>query len=128
MRRVEPYLPFLAGLLVLGGIALQFGPRMLSGPREVLIFRESADTPSLPAGQQEIVASLLIRDQLAARGHVLLGVFDPDDKPPAELADWWTAAGEAAPPLLLDRPAGGGPIRVAALPEDPAALFHHLER
>lgn len=94
----------------------------------VAILVESDSLDNMPEGQKTLVASLLLRDELKNKGHVLVGVFDPDAAETSEtLRPWLDAAQGKSLPLILLAPRDGGQIRTYPLPADKAALWRLLE-
>jgi len=101
-----------------------------NGKYQIVIFAESGSLDNLPTGQREITASLILRQELSAAGHRLLGVFDPEITGPGGLPEWckpWWAAvqGDPLPRIALASVAGGA-VKDFALPADVAALWKLL--
>ena len=96
---------------------------------QVAFFLESNNLDNLPPAQQTLLASLLVRKDLEAKGHRLVGVFDPDTAGTVtdqNLKAWFEAAKGKAPCLAL-APMEGGTIKVFPLPESKDALWKILE-
>ncbi|HUT88707.1 MAG TPA: hypothetical protein VMY37_04375 [Thermoguttaceae bacterium] len=98
---------------------------------QVAFFLKALDLENLPQGQQTILGSLTLREELKKRGHVLLGVYDKDCTGPGGLPEklkpWWKSIeGDALPRVAL-APIDGGEIRDYPLPADPTALWKLLE-
>lgn len=96
---------------------------------QVAFFVESDGLDNLAAVQQAMLASLLVRRDLEAKGHRLVGVLDPDASDTATdpaLQAWFQAAKGKAPCVAI-APMEGGAIRVYPLPSDREALWKLLE-
>lgn len=96
---------------------------------QVAFFLESNNLDNLTAAQQALLASLLVRKDLEAKGHRLVGVFDPDSAGTVTdpgLKAWFQAAASKAPCVAI-APMEGGTIRVYSLPADKDALLKLLE-
>lgn len=100
-------------------------PTPTPGAKQVAFIVESADLDNLPAGQRALLASLLLRQELASRGHKFLWSLDPDQAAgaPAAYAPWFQAAAGKTLPVVALAPIGGGSITVHPLPADPAGLW-----
>lgn len=98
---------------------------------QIVMFAESAQLDNLGLGQRAILASLTLREELKAKGHKLLGVFDPDlvgpgGSVPEASAQWFRAIQGQSLPCIAIAPLAGGDIRVYPLPADKVALWKLL--
>jgi hypothetical protein len=95
---------------------------------QVAMLVESGALDNLPRAQQAILASLKLRDELARRGHHLVGVLEVDQSKdaPAAFAPWYEAVKGQSPPRLAIAPVAGGAITVHPLPADESALWKLL--
>ena len=89
---------------------------------------------TLPQSQQEVLASLTLREELESAGNYFAGLFDatstqPIESMPENDQGWYVAMQESnlKPPLLELAPLDGGDIRVFKLPIDKAALLKLLK-
>lgn len=96
---------------------------------QVAVVVETDRLDNLPASQQSLLASLLLREELTQQGHRLVGIFDPDASSTAtdNIKPWFLAAQGKELPVLLLSPMEGGPIRVYPLPKDKTTLWQLLE-
>ena len=95
---------------------------------QVALLIESGDLDNLPRAQQAILASLKLRDELARRGHHLVGILERDqakDAPPG-LAPFYEAASGKPLPRIEIAPVAGGTITDYPLPADEASLWKIL--
>lgn len=96
---------------------------------QVAFFVESDNLDNLTPAQQSLLASLLVRKDLEAKGHRLVGIFDPDAMETATdpaLKPWFSAAQRKAPCMAL-APMEGGTIQIFPLPESKDAFWKVLE-
>ena len=96
---------------------------------QAAFFVESDNLDNLTPAQQALLASLLVRKDLEAKGHRLVGVFDPDTA--GTVTDQnlkaWFAAAQGKAPCLAIAPMEGGTIQIFPLPESKDALWKILE-
>lgn len=95
--------------------------------KQIAFFAETADQAELTDAQRTMLASLTLREEIAAAGHTLVGVFDPDlsyvdGTIPARLSAWFAAAKGHAPCVAIAAQEGGT-IAVHDLPKTEAELF-----
>jgi len=104
-------------------------PQPLPSKLQVAFIVESDTLDNLPASQQALLASVLIRDEMAKQGHKLIGVFDPDSASTAgdALKPWLDAAKDKKLPLVAVAPIDGGTIHTFPLPENAEALWKLLK-
>lgn len=96
---------------------------------QIAFFVESNLLDNLAPDQKALLAALLVRRDLEAKGHRLVGVFDPDAAGTATdpaLRPWVEAAKGKAPCVAI-APMDGGTIRVFPLPASIAELWKLLE-
>jgi len=102
------------------------------GKWQILIFHESTDLPQTPFQQLILLSSSALRDQLAQKGHVLLGIFDKDsfasDDSKGRYTAWWNAIAGATLPRIAIANLDGGIINHYPLPADQAAFWTLLEK
>jgi len=99
---------------------------------QVMFYVESGDLDNLPAGQRDMLASLVFRQGLKAKGHALVGVFDrqmvgPDGKIPERFQAWYRAIEGDPLPRVGIAPLSGGDVLDFPLPANEAALWKLLE-
>lgn len=105
----------------------------------VVFFYESSDTPKLPAAQQTLLSSLLVRQRLTAAGHKFLACLDKDrDLKYAkecfsdgtcryllvedQWSDWWDAVVNDPMPRVAIAPLNGGYVQDFLLPANETEL------
>ncbi len=96
---------------------------------QVAIVLETDKLDNLSDAQRQVVASILVREELDRRGHRLVGILDPDAASTASegMRPWFQAAHGAQLPALLLSPMEGGTIRVLPLPDSTDALWRLLD-
>lgn len=105
-------------------------PGPLPSKWQVAFVLESDDLDNLTTDQQKLLASILIRDELAGRGHRLLGVLDPDSASTASdaMKPWFESVKGKQLPVVAIAPLDGGTIYTFPLPKDVSALWAILEK
>lgn len=97
------------------------------GPYQIMFFSDHVQFPSYPRGQQQLLNSLSIREDLEAKGHVFLEVLDretvnlgvPEKYRPFAKA----VAGDPYPRVAFAPKAGGTTVLDFDLPADYAGLL-----
>lgn len=97
---------------------------------QVVFLVRSSQLDNLPRGQQALLASLKLREQLASKGHRFVAVLDLDQSEPVPeaLAPFRRAAEGKALPRVAVAPLEGGTIRDYPLSQNEAELWKLLGR
>lgn len=99
------------------------------GAKQLVIFFDRAQLDNLPPGQQAILASLALREQVDKVGHNLLGIVDPKatsgSVPPA-VAYFSQSIKDHKLPCVGIAPIKGGTITFHDLPPDEASFLKLL--
>jgi len=90
--------------------------------KQYVFFVETADLDNLPKAQRDMLASLTLRDELAAKGHKFLGQWDDDTQPTANQQAWYDAIQGDPMPRIAVAPVNGGSIVDYPLPANAAEL------
>ena len=95
---------------------------------QIAVVLETGQLDNLPEGQRSLLASLLVRKEIAARGHHFAGIFDKDSERSAgaQHKGWFDAARGQQLPVLLLAPLSGGTVRAYPLPADVNAFWKLL--
>jgi len=99
---------------------------------QVAIFHQSDTRDTMDADQLEVCTGPLFRQELAAKGHGFVGLFDPDERDskdgiPERVRRFFDAADGHELPVMVMAPMNGGDFRVVPLPANKTEAFKILE-
>ena len=106
-------------------------PTPPGGKKQMVMFYQAETVEQLPLGQQNILKSLTLHQELAKTGHVLIRILDDDTVSSGvsiKLSPWIKAAKDQPLPCIAIAPITGGSVpKVYPLPENYEALLKLLD-
>jgi len=103
-------------------------PGPTPGKKKWAFFVESGTLPSLPFAQQQLLASLRLRQEASKDGHSFIGSLDPNQmqSAPAAYVPWIKAVEGKALPILAVQDTATGTIKTYALPDNEATFWQAM--
>jgi hypothetical protein len=95
---------------------------------QVMFFMESGQLDNLSDAQRNMLASLVFRDGIRQKGHVLVGIWDkdltdPNNKIPERYKPYFDVINGKTLPRICIAPVDGGTIQDYPLPADEAGFW-----